>query len=127
MNKYTSFAKFVKGRDFSYTYKEKQSFHLRGRTFLKNLAKDLQLTDFEIRSIKGGIAVPGEIVLHSKGLYVMVFQNPIGNKHSILFRSTKGPKDYTGGQNFYVLIQAFADDPEKWIDRMNHVATNYVG
>lgn len=74
----------------------KQKYHRRAARQLKTLAKVLGLTtpEYDLRSNKGGIAVCGEITLHTDKLYVQVSQSCFGVGNEIMFRTCDGRKDY---------------------------------
>ncbi len=77
----------------------KKKFHSTAKKFLKELAKQIGLKpeDYDLRSNMGGIAVSGEITLHSDKLYIQICQGcGVGN---VMYRSCKGRKDYSGGCN----------------------------
>ena len=83
----------------------KEAFHRKYKSKLRAIAKALGLTvgTFDVRSNKGGPAVLGEVVLHSDTLYVSV-----GGLDAtrVMFRGCKGRKDYTGGVNRWIGIDA---------------------
>jgi len=93
----------------------KQTLHSSGRAFLRRLAADLGLApgSFDIRSNRAGIAVSGEVTLHAEWLYVQLGESCIGRGGvSVLYRSCKGRKDYSGGQNHWrTMAQMHADYP----------------
>jgi len=76
----------------------KDDFHRLGKKLCKEIATQLGLAPgtFEIRSNKGGIAVCGEITLHSEHLYIQFGQTMKG---CFMWRTCRGMKDYTGGPN----------------------------
>ena len=82
---------------------DKEYFHVEGKKFLKDLAREIGIPDgsYDIRSNKGGAAVSGEVTLHADHLYVQLSEQIGRNGVTILFRSCKNRGDYTGGQNFY--------------------------
>ncbi len=84
----------------------KDYFHLEGKKFLRDLAKEVGIPagTFDVRSNKGGIAVSGEVTLHSDTLYVQLSESCMRPGIDILFRSCKGRGDYSGGQNFYASL-----------------------
>jgi len=67
----------------------------------KSVAKDLGLKPgtFKVRTCKGGIAVPGEVILHGESLYLCLGAPMPGGELVGYARSCKGRKDYTGGVN----------------------------
>lgn len=79
----------------------KLKYHHRAARQLRRLAKLLGLegSQYDIRSNKGGIAVCGEITLHTDSLYVQVSQSSLGKGHEIIFRKVDGRKDFTGDRN----------------------------
>jgi hypothetical protein len=86
----------------SYNIENKKLFHSRGKRVMKVIAELLGFntefypTPYEIRSCLGGIAVSGEIILHSENLYICFYED------RIMFRSCKGLKDYSGGNNHWM-------------------------
>lgn len=95
--------------------KNKSDFHRLAAKKLRELAHELMLakTDYDLRSNKGGIAVCGEITLHTDTFYCQVYQSAMGIGSEIMFRSCKGRKDYTGGPNHYAPV-AVLDDPRQF-------------
>lgn len=91
----------------------KAAFHRTARSRLKALAVKLGLapSSYEIRSNKAGSAVSGEITLHGEAIYVQASQSCMGPDMSLLIRSCKGRKDYTGGHNNFAPLTAL-DDPK---------------
>ena len=85
----------------SYDYDVKKAFHLRAKRQLRRVAKLMGIPKgtYEVRSNLGGIAVSGEVTLHSNTLYVQVFQPAGYERAEILYRTCKGREDYTGGRN----------------------------
>lgn len=80
----------------------KKAFHREGRKFLRQVATDLGLEpdSYDLRSNPGGMAVSGEVTLHAEGIYIQLYQSAVGPRGvSVLYRSCRGRKDYSGGQN----------------------------
>ena len=78
----------------------KDAFHENGKALLKAIAQELGLkpSHYDLRSNKGGIAVCGEITMHTDSLYVQISQ--IGSAGlDILYRSCNGRKDYGGSHS----------------------------
>ena len=92
--------------------KNKYDYHRLAQKKLRELAHELMLakTDYDLRSNKGGIAVCGEITLHTDTFYCQVSQSAMGIGSEVLFRSCKGRKDYSGGPNNFAPA-AVLDDP----------------
>jgi hypothetical protein len=83
--------------------KHKHDFHKVAKARLTELADALGLTagDYAIRSNRGGIAVSGEITLHTDTLYVQISQSCLGAGHEIMFRACSGRDDYCGKVNHF--------------------------
>lgn len=81
----------------------KRSFHKDSAAYLRLLATSLGLcrSSYDIRSNEGGIAVSGEITLHTDTLYVQISQWAAGHGASLSFliRGCLSRKDYTGMTN----------------------------
>jgi hypothetical protein len=90
----------------AYDAEAKRRFHRHARAQLVKLAAALGLDspDFDLRSNEGGIAVSGEITLHTDRLYVQASQPATGGDTGILFRSCAGRRDYTGGRNNFASL-----------------------
>lgn len=118
---YKTFFKAVKA-DASYNETNKTAFHRESKKVLKALAGalGLQKEQFDLRSNMGGIAVSGEITLHSDSLYVQFSQSVMGNDR-FMWRTCKGRKDYTGGSNQWMRWEDL-QDIQKVADYMNKVA-----
>ena len=97
----------------SYESSNKLAFHQKGRRILSAVAELLGLKkgEYEIRSNKGGIAVSGEITLHADWIYIQLSQSVLGPSHGFLYRTCKGQKDYTGGQNHFMKFEELLDLP----------------
>lgn len=89
----------------------KTLFHRRGKALLKQIAYDLGFTEgsYDLRSNKGGIAVSGEVTLHSDDLYVQFADSAFGSELQILYRRCQHRRDYTGGQNHFLPYRALSD------------------
>jgi hypothetical protein len=71
------------------------------RKAARSVAEDLGLAPgtFEVRTSKGGIAVPGEVILHGEAVYLCLGTSMPGGDLVGFARSCKGRRDYTGGVN----------------------------
>jgi hypothetical protein len=90
----------------------KAEFHKAAKRCLRRLVKELGLQkgEYDLRSNMGGIAVSGEITLHTDWCYVQVSQfRPVAE---VMFRSCEGRQDYTGGPNHFCSAQLLEDSPE---------------
>lgn len=83
------------------TSEDKVRFHREGAKVLRQVAKYLGLAPgkFEVRSNKGGIAVGGEVMLHSDNLYLSVSGYMGGSSGYIFGRKCHGRKDYGSGMD----------------------------
>ena len=97
----------------SYDDAKKRVFHLHAGAILKALAKELgyQKGDFDLRHNQGGIAVSGEIILHSDNLYVQISQSALGPDHGFMWRVCRNRHDYTGLQNRWAKWEKLLDLP----------------
>jgi hypothetical protein len=100
----------VLNSDLSYNEEGKKAFHKEAKSALRKVAKALHLNsnDFDLRSNKGGVAVSGEVTLHTDTLYLQISQSM--GKATVLFRSCNGRKDYSGGQNRYANVESLLDE-----------------
>jgi hypothetical protein len=94
------------GKPVAYDAAAKRLFHSRARSQLRRLATTLGLApgSYDLRSNPAGIAVSGEIILHTDCLYVQASQSVMGHDNGILFRPCKGRKDYVGGPNNFASL-----------------------
>jgi len=86
--------------DVSYKEAEKEWFLRLARCVLREIAKrlGLQKDQFDLRTNKAGIAVSGEVTLHTDKIYIQFGQSCVFPP-SFMYRSCKDRKDYTGGMN----------------------------
>lgn len=88
----------------------KNAFHREAKKVLKELASELGLssTDYDLRSNKGGIAVSGEVTLHTETIYVQISQSVMGERGQVLYRTCKHRRDFSGGTNNFVPVRELA-------------------
>jgi len=93
-------------KSVAYDAEAKRVFHSRAKSQLRRIATALGLEpgSYDLRSNQAGIAVSGEIILHSDHLYVQVSQSAMGYHSGILFRTCKGRKDFVGGPNNFASL-----------------------
>ena len=108
-------------RDLSYIYGEKEGGPngakreclLKGRAFLRALAKDLGFRESNVSSNAAGIACSGEIYLYgmwgdNNGLLVMLEQMT-GMGACVLYRTITDIKDRArGGSNHFISLRKFS-------------------
>ena len=89
----------------------KRAFHKDGRRFLRRLAAAVGLPkgSFDVRSNSGGIAVSGEVTLHSDTLYVQLYESVCRSGVAVLYRRCRGQRDYCGEANFFADPAALED------------------
>lgn len=88
-------------QNVAYNLEAKKKFHKQAEKVLRKLAKLLgyQKNDYDLRHNEGGIAVSGEITLHSNNLYVQLSQSVVSS--GFMWRTCKGKTDYTGNRNYW--------------------------
>lgn len=76
----------------------KKEFARQGKAFMREIAKELAIPKgrFDIRFNPGGVAVSGDVILHSDCFYICV------TSFGAYWRHCKGQKDYTGEYNRHV-------------------------
>ena len=92
----------------------KMKFKSEAMRYLKQLAKALNLNpdSFSIRFNPGGIAVSGDATLHHEKIYLTV------GEMGAFWRTCKGLRDYTGGQNHWIVGFGQAIPHNELIQRM---------
>lgn len=86
----------------SYDYHTKLAWRSKGLAVLRKLAKDLGLAKgtYDIRFLEGGCAVPGDCVLHSDRLYILLTSSVCDDAGYA--RVVKSRKDYVGERNISI-------------------------
>lgn len=100
----------IQNNNFEYDYLNKTEFHKLAKAELRKLVKNLGMTrgTYDIRSNLGGDAVAGEVILHTEKVYLQIITKGFGEKGlCVMYRTCKGRKDYTGGQNNFVSLEEF--------------------
>ncbi len=92
-------------RGVAYDSDGKKLFHSEGRRALKALSDALGYDrgDYDLRANQGGIAVSGEITLHSDEAYIQLSCNGRGGE--IMYRRCRGRNDYTGERNHHAAMR----------------------
>ncbi len=98
-------------RGVGYDAEAKRAFHREARAALAALARQLGLVpdDYDLRINAGGIAVSGEVTLHSEKFYVQISCGIMGPGRKILYRRCKGRRDYCGDRNHFADIALAID------------------
>ncbi len=86
----------------------KSDFHRASKSLLRRLADAMGLEkgEYEISSSLAGIAVSGEIILHTDYLYIVISE---GGFMPVMYKTCDGMKDYQGGDNHWAPIEALKD------------------
>jgi hypothetical protein len=93
-----------------YAHERKQKFHKAAEAWLLKLAEALELTDYDVRSNRGGPAVSGEVTLHGHRVYVQLYESAVGPRGiSVLYRECNGLNDYAGKRNHHVMLRSLAE------------------
>ena len=104
---------------------KKKAFQRDAKAFLKSLAVALGFSpsSYSIRVNEAGPAVSGEVTLHAHYLYVQLSEDWMASGVSVLYRSCKSQRDYSGGQNHILSIRALteAGQQERFIDACRHL------
>lgn len=92
----------------------KDEFHRLGKLVAKMIAAELGLraNQYDISSNKAGIAVGGNVSLHTDSLYLDFGTSMRG---AFMYRTCTGRKDYSGGANRWWSYEQFADRPEAFL------------
>ena len=92
----------------------KALFHRHGKALLKRVAHDLGYTpgSYDLNSNMAGIAVSGEITLHTDDLYVQFSSPSYCEEYQILYRRCEGRRDYRGQRNHFLTFRALDDYPQ---------------
>ena len=101
----------IMSESLSYNYEAKNAFHRLGKKTLLAVAKSMGLKrgEFDLRNNKGGIAVSGEVTLHTDKAYIQLSQPCYGKDNEVLYRTCEGRKDYTGGMNNFSSVAELED------------------
>ena len=103
-DKYINLAK----TDLGYNQEQKVQFLNMSRRLGRILAERLGISNYDLRTNKAGIAVSGEVTLHTDTIYVQLGQGFINN--GFLARKCNGKKDYVGGSLWFISYLSKKDD-----------------
>ena len=86
----------------------KQTISKMGKAALRKVAEAMGLSkaDYRVDYNPGGIAVTGEVMLHTDFVYVQICHGFGHSPVTILIRACKGRKDYCGLDNNYLSVHA---------------------
>jgi len=108
-------------KTFAYDNKGKKAFHRMATQLLEEIAEELNHPEREIRSNLGGIAVSGEVTLHTDRIYIQISKG-MGEKMAVLFRSVEGVRDYMGGNNNFASLKELSHNYENTLDKFRRAA-----
>lgn len=102
---------------YCYDDKAKRGYALKYKRELRRVAKamGLLLGQYDLRFNPGGVAVWGEVTLHTDRYYIQASK---GYDTGVLVRTCKGRKDYTGGMNHRLPFAMLQLDPEGFAARV---------
>jgi hypothetical protein len=125
MNTVQEFAKLATD-SIAYDETKKRRFHRLGKAVLKLITQELGLSksEYTIRSNMGGVAVSGEVILHTDRVYVQFSQSAF-LLDSFMYRACDGKDDFCGaGNNWYKYSQL--GDLKDFVSKLRKVG-GYVG
>jgi|688.fasta_scaffold269969_6 hypothetical protein len=101
----------ISSQNVGYNPEAKEQFLKMSKKLAAITAQELGLEkgSYDIRVNKAGVAVSGEVTLHSDNLYVQFGQSSMPGNGRFLCRSCKGRKDYTGGSNQWYKFEDLRD------------------
>ncbi len=106
---------YIWGENESGPNGDKKVFLNTGKTFLRALAKDLGLRDVQVSASPGGIAISGSCSLigmwEESGVHIQISQSCFGGEFTVLYRTVRHRKDYTGGENHWLTRDDLARMP----------------
>jgi hypothetical protein len=99
--------------NYCYNDQAKTIVNTNYRKLLKQVAEELGLTkdQYDLRVNPGGIAVWGEVTLHTDNLYI---QASHGCSLGVLVRTCNGRRDFTGGYNRYIPVSRLLDSSKQF-------------
>lgn len=92
-------------QDLSYNESGKEEFRQKAVTYLERLARQLELTKYEVHFEPGGVAVPGDATLRGmwaaeNGIHVQITE--VMGEPTFMYRSITSMRDYGGGPSHYI-------------------------
>ena len=94
----------------AYDDAKKRRFHRLGKAVMRMIVRELGLgeSEYSISSNMGGMAVSGEVILHSDHLYVQFSQSAFLHD-AFMYRTCDGRKDFCGGMNHWYKYSKLED------------------
>ena len=105
---------------------KKRKFHRLGKAVMKMIVKELGLSESEytIRSNTGGVAVSGEVILHTDRVYVQFSQSAF-LLDSFMYRACDGRDDFCGAGNHWYKYSKL-EDLKDFVNKLKELG-GYVG
>lgn len=121
---FNQLATIVELRELSYNPRNKQEFKVVGTRVMKELAKLLDLKESRVSFNPGGIAVSGDLSLmgmweEGRGIYVHISGK--GITETIMYRTIKHMKDFSGGHNRWMKSDTLLDLP-RFVEILKNVS-----
>jgi len=124
----------IMSKPLAYNPENKALFHKETKKALRALAQALGLKpgQYDIRSNQGGVAVSGEVMLHTDKavrfdlndtdytevvLYIQVTKSVLGPGREVMFRTCSGRNDYTGDRNYFAGVDLL-ENPKSLVNAM---------
>lgn len=114
-NTYPTIAKKLVNLDASYNQQGKATFQSNARLLMREIVREFEIGAHDLRTNKGGIAVSGEVTLHTDTIYIQASQKLFQKGIHLLVRQCEGRKDYCGKANHYHEFNQGSDHLEKLI------------
>lgn len=94
-----------------------------GKAALRRVAKALELEkgQYRLDYNPGGIAVPGEVTLHTEFVYVQIQAKFFGTGAQVMYRACESQKDYCGRTNYFVSAKLL-ESPEQMAKCLTDIA-----
>lgn len=95
----------------AYNHEAKEEFLRTGEQMAIMIASRLGLNEdqYDVRVNRGGIAVSGDVTLHTETHYIRLSQSSGVLKSGFLCRTCQGRKDYEGGRNHFAKWEDLGD------------------
>lgn len=111
----------INKEDISYNAIGKAEFKRSSMSALRQIAKDLLLSESNVSFNAGGIAVSGDAILKGmwadgNGIYININADHSGK--ALMYRTITHMKDYRGGGNQWASINNASDNYEEFIESL---------
>lgn len=117
-NTYPTIAKRLVNLDASYNPYNKAIFQSSARLLMREIVREFKIGAYSLRTNKGGLAVSGEVTLHTNTIYIQASQKLFQKGIQLLVRQCEGQRDYCGKVNYYHEFDQGRDHLEELISRL---------